>query len=360
MLIDTIEEYFGIPIHHYVQVDFAGFQELVDAVGGVTVYFPAPARDRTRASTSTRPAASPSTASRRSPTPGRATTSATPDGRWRTDPTGDLGRISRQQDFIIRALHQAVEQGARNPITLDRLVDAGLATVTVDDLLTADDIIRLGHAFRSFNPGSSRPTPSRVARLGGRRVGPPAAGRGGPADPRPVPGHRSGELRTSDVRVQVLNGSGITGHARETSDALTAAGFGSAGTGEAERSTSPSRWCATRPATRSPRTWSALAGSSARLELVDGPLGADVVVVTGSELTGVRTEPRPGPVDHPQHDDHHRRAPPSSRPRVHHLDHGRRLRAAGARLGSTAGVAGTRERCICHTGWSVGGKMGTP
>ena len=26
-LIDTIEEYLGIPIHHYVQVDFAGFQD---------------------------------------------------------------------------------------------------------------------------------------------------------------------------------------------------------------------------------------------------------------------------------------------------------------------------------------------
>ena len=44
-LIDTIEQYFGIPIHHYVQVDFAGFQELVDVVDGVSVYFPAPARD---------------------------------------------------------------------------------------------------------------------------------------------------------------------------------------------------------------------------------------------------------------------------------------------------------------------------
>ena len=44
----------------------------------------------------------------------------------------------------------------------------------------------------------------------------------------------------------------------------------------------------------------------ARLELVEGALDADVVVVTGSLLTGVRTEPGAGrPVDdgHDHHDD---------------------------------------------------------
>ena len=131
------------------------------------------------------------------------------DGRWRTDPSGDLGRISRQQDFIIRALHRAVAQGGRNPLTLDRLVDAGLATVTVDDLLTADDIIRLGQAFRSFDPGSlvtySLPDPRR---LGRGRVDPPPGGRGGAADPRPLPRHRPRRPAPSDVRVLVLNGSG--------------------------------------------------------------------------------------------------------------------------------------------------------
>ena len=43
-LVRTIEQNFGIPIHHFVQVDLAGFRELVDVVGGVPVYFPRPAR----------------------------------------------------------------------------------------------------------------------------------------------------------------------------------------------------------------------------------------------------------------------------------------------------------------------------
>ena len=42
-LIDTIESYLGIPINHYIEIDFAGFQELVDVVDGVKVYFATPA-----------------------------------------------------------------------------------------------------------------------------------------------------------------------------------------------------------------------------------------------------------------------------------------------------------------------------
>ena len=125
-LIDTIEADFGIPINHYVQVDFAGFQELVDALGGVQVYFATPVRDRSSGLDI--------------PEPGCITLDATQalgyvrsrhyqyyeDGRWRSDATSDLGRISRQQDFIMRALRRAVEKGVRNPVTLDSLVDAAL------------------------------------------------------------------------------------------------------------------------------------------------------------------------------------------------------------------------------------------
>jgi anionic cell wall polymer biosynthesis LytR-Cps2A-Psr (LCP) family protein len=46
LLIRTIAENFAIPIHHYVQVDFASFRGLVDAIDGVPVPIPYPARDR--------------------------------------------------------------------------------------------------------------------------------------------------------------------------------------------------------------------------------------------------------------------------------------------------------------------------
>ena len=45
VLIDTIQQNFGIAINHYVEIDFTGFQRLVDAIGGVPVYLDAAYRD---------------------------------------------------------------------------------------------------------------------------------------------------------------------------------------------------------------------------------------------------------------------------------------------------------------------------
>jgi LCP family protein required for cell wall assembly len=45
LLVSTVRRVTGLPIHHYVEVDFAGFAAIVDEVGGVTINFPYPARD---------------------------------------------------------------------------------------------------------------------------------------------------------------------------------------------------------------------------------------------------------------------------------------------------------------------------
>ena len=41
-LVKTIEQNFGVPIHHYVLIDFDGFRAIVDALGGIDVRFPYP------------------------------------------------------------------------------------------------------------------------------------------------------------------------------------------------------------------------------------------------------------------------------------------------------------------------------
>ena len=45
VLIDTIRDEFGIAVNHWIEVDFAGFRQLVDAIGGVTLYFDRGLRD---------------------------------------------------------------------------------------------------------------------------------------------------------------------------------------------------------------------------------------------------------------------------------------------------------------------------
>jgi LCP family protein required for cell wall assembly len=46
VVVRTINRALGIPIHHYLEIDFQGFKQLVDAVGGVTVCVEHPTRDR--------------------------------------------------------------------------------------------------------------------------------------------------------------------------------------------------------------------------------------------------------------------------------------------------------------------------
>ncbi len=44
-VIDTLANNFNVPIHHYVEVNFDSFRQIVDAIGTVPVYFPTSARD---------------------------------------------------------------------------------------------------------------------------------------------------------------------------------------------------------------------------------------------------------------------------------------------------------------------------
>ena len=153
LLIRTIDENFGIDIHHYVQVDFAAFRGLVEAIDGVPIYFPYPARDRKVGLDIRR-----SGCVTLDPVQALAfvrsrTYEQLIDGEWDVDMSlPDIGRIGRQQAFIRKALSRASERGARNPGTLDRLIDVGLDGITVDQALTAGDLFDLGRRFRSFDP----------------------------------------------------------------------------------------------------------------------------------------------------------------------------------------------------------------
>jgi polyisoprenyl-teichoic acid--peptidoglycan teichoic acid transferase len=95
-LVTTVEQSFGIPIHHYVLVDFDGFQAIVDALGGIDVRFPFPSRDAKSGLHIDR-------AGCRHLDGGTALSLARSryfayqqDGVWRSDPWADLGRIRRQ------------------------------------------------------------------------------------------------------------------------------------------------------------------------------------------------------------------------------------------------------------------------
>ncbi len=156
-LIETISLNFGVPVDHYVQVDFCAFKELVDAVGGVDVPFEFPARDR--ASGLAIPEAGCVNLDGEmalSYVRSRKYQYEDPagSGRWRTDGTSDLGRISRQQDFLRRVVAKVIDEGLYSPTILTALIETNQEYVVTDAGLTLQRMLEFANTLRRLDPGA--------------------------------------------------------------------------------------------------------------------------------------------------------------------------------------------------------------
>lgn len=163
-LITTIQQSVGIPINHYVEVDFVTFAGLVDAVGGVTIEIPYPARD-THSGLDL-------------PQAGQVQLDGVQalayvrsrfyeelvDGSWKQDPTGDLGRVLRQQSFL-RAVMSEVSS-TRNPVKLIRISNALSEGLRIDDQMSMFDALRFARHMRGLDP-ESIPLPTYPFRTSG-------------------------------------------------------------------------------------------------------------------------------------------------------------------------------------------------
>lgn len=168
-LVRAIKHNFGIPIDNYIQLDFIGFRKLVEVLGGVPVYFTTPVRDRNSGLAISEPGCH-----LLDPVQALAYARARhfyfyKDGKWRPDGSGDLGRITRQQDFIKRALRSAAEHGLRNPTTALSLVNAAASAVRMDSTLDVGTLVGLVRQFQDFNPDAlqSMQVPTTSAPRGG-------------------------------------------------------------------------------------------------------------------------------------------------------------------------------------------------
>lgn len=157
-LVETIWNNFGVPVDHYVNVDFCAFKQIVDAVGGVRVPFATGIRDRNTGLLIEDPGChtflgEEGLAYVRS----RKLQYFDEDSRkWREDPAADRGRISRQQDFLRRALQKALDVGAGSPTVAKQLIDAGLEFVILDDQLTPGKLLELAQAIRDLDPNTMK------------------------------------------------------------------------------------------------------------------------------------------------------------------------------------------------------------
>ncbi len=310
VLIDTIETELDIPIHHFVSVDFAGFQGVVEVVGSVDIYFEQPARDW-NASPASGPAFSqtgfevleagchaldPPTAL--AYVRSRHYQVQLDDGTWvDSNPPSDLGRMIRQQDFVRRLLAEAIDAGARNPFVLADLIDAGLENVTIDQELTPHVLVDVGRTFRDFEPGQLQ-TYSYPVEFGWEGTASVLYGIDAESEPilRIFRGESSSDPRT--VLVSVVGDQRAENQASQVASDLNGAGFAvdSASLADTEPGLVVRYGVNGRQAAELVNE--ALDGAG-RLEEIDTLSGRHVIVVVGGRPTGeelAASTTTPGPI----------------------------------------------------------------
>ena len=153
---DTIYDNFGIPIDHFIQVDFCAFKTMVDAVGGVAVPFEYPARD-TSSGLDVPVAGCYVFDGEHALAYVRSSYYEYEDpadsGNWRRDGTSDLGRIARQQDFLRRTVASVLASGAYSPGVVRGLIETNADYVTVDSNLTVNRLLQFAGVLQYLDPG---------------------------------------------------------------------------------------------------------------------------------------------------------------------------------------------------------------
>ncbi len=212
-LIQTIQQQLGVPVNHYLLVDFDGFRAIIDSLGGVRLDFPYPAADTYSGLDITR-----SGCQRLDGEQALAVARARhyryfKGGRWHTDPLSDLGRIGRQQVFLRAVLQAAIAKGLTNPVRANRFIGAVVGELTRDRGLSAAEAVGLARQFHGFDP----------ARLAGQTLPTTAADHYQGFGDVLLPSHTPRPPAAVTVRVQ--NATATSGLAARTSSRLRALGW---------------------------------------------------------------------------------------------------------------------------------------
>ena len=312
-VIETIESNFDIPISHYLQVDFAGFREMVNRLGSIPIYFPAPARDSYSGLNITKAGCVQLNGDQALAFVRSRYYQSFVDGKWKSDPTSDLGRIQRQQYFLRTLAQETLHAATSSPWKAGSLLDSMLNDLQRDPKLGLSSLRGLAYAFhkpggvetqtlpvnRHFFNGqdaleldSAKAAPL-LARL--RGIGNPSNGNG---SGKPVKA-----VDPSTIHVAVENGSGRTGLGARAHDALRGLGFATVG---AATNADRSDYAVTEVRYKSNAKdkaqflLSKLGGIGKSVELKgEAPAGADIVLVLGTDYKGLTSPPTTGATSRP-------------------------------------------------------------
>ena len=238
----TVEQMSGVHIDHFIGIGLLGFVKVVNDLGGVNVCVPFTVKDQL--------------SGLNLKAGEQHITGIQALAFWRTrEDVGDgsdLQRIQRDQFMSAQVVKGVLHSGLlSNPIRLLRIVSDAAASMTTDDGMTVTDLVQIAQSFRNLAGQNVQfiTMPNGPWIGNGNRVQPmqPQASEVFSAIARdktvpkvltnPAASATGGAqvLTTSpgNVKVEVLNGSGLTRVARQAAAGLTSRGFNVTGTGDA-------------------------------------------------------------------------------------------------------------------------------
>ncbi|MEU0049198.1 LCP family protein [Streptomyces sp. NPDC006309] len=233
LTIRTVESMTHVKIDHYLEVDFTSFMRTVDVLGGVKVCTATPLKDAYTGLDLP---------------PGTHTLMGGQALQYvrarHVDGASDLGRMKRQQRFLAALIEKATSSGVLlNPMRFRDVTRAVLGSVRADEGFGTDELLDLGRAMRNFSPSSSEFTTVPLAQVDYQVKGIGSTLKWDQAkaaklfqslrDDKPLtvdrPHHGPApvpvEVAPDQIRVQVQNGSGTAGLAKQVDAALVANGF---------------------------------------------------------------------------------------------------------------------------------------
>jgi LCP family protein required for cell wall assembly len=251
LLVQTIEQDFNIPINHYVEVNFEGFSNIVNALGGIYLDFSTPVYDKMSGLKITTTGCQLVQGPQALSLVRSRDEYYESDGSYDYDGMGDWSRI-RRQDAFFRAVIARLDSQDTNPLALDHVIDAVVGDVTIDDALSEGDLFDLAKEFHGLGEKAltTEVLPTTPQVLNGNDVLDEAQ----PYDEEMIAkflafgtgtgssshGASSGTTTTnlpaiapSQVSVQVLNGNGQAGAAGTAAGQLQSLGFVVSSTGDA-------------------------------------------------------------------------------------------------------------------------------
>ena len=157
-LVKAVEEDFGIPIQHYVEVGFDGFVNIVNAVGGVRMYFPMPVYDAYSHLDVKSPGCrllngveALQVVRARHLQYKAADVNTSSVYYWPYEPSSDIARITRSHLFLKVLAQTILAKGLSNPITDQKLVDAIAPQVQIDNGLSVAAMLQLISDFHKVS-----------------------------------------------------------------------------------------------------------------------------------------------------------------------------------------------------------------